>query len=182
MLASSATTNRDRAPVWCRWDETVPSAGGGDAGRRGGDPIVGIRNPADSARPVPIAWLVQDQAEPMHAIPRADTDDNPATEPDPTWQQPLLNVNHPEYPSGHACLTGAASTALRLYFDRDRFRFTVDSVVTGGVREYGSFSATVAEASDARVWGGLHLRQSMHDGALVGRRAAWWVASRHFGI
>ena len=106
---------------------------------------------------------------PVHAITRADTDGNPATEPDPTWQ-PLLNVNHPEYPSGHACLTGAAATALRQMFHRDEFRYRVDSPVTGTTREYTSFRAAIDEASDARVWAGLHLRHSMHDGALIGQQ------------
>jgi hypothetical protein len=116
---------------------------------------------------------------PAHAIPRADTDGNPATEPDPTWQ-PLLNVNHPEYPSGHACLTGAAVSALRQYFDRDEFRYRVDSTVTGTTRRYTSFHTAIDEASDARVWAGLHLRNSMHDGGIIGQRAARWVASHHF--
>lgn len=39
---------------------------------------------------------------PVHAIQRADTDDNPLTLPDLTWNAPL-NVNHPEYPSAHSC-------------------------------------------------------------------------------
>jgi hypothetical protein len=116
---------------------------------------------------------------PVHAITRADTDGNPATEPDRTWQ-PLLNVNHPEYPSGHACLTGAAATALRLVFHRDDFRYRVDSPVTGTTRDYTSFHSAIDEASDARVWAGLHLRHSMHDGALIGQHAARWVTSRHF--
>ncbi|HEY3240316.1 MAG TPA: vanadium-dependent haloperoxidase, partial [Acidimicrobiia bacterium] len=38
---------------------------------------------------------------PRTAIPHAADDGNPNTAPDPTWT-PLLMVNHPEYPSGHA--------------------------------------------------------------------------------
>jgi hypothetical protein len=116
---------------------------------------------------------------PVHAITRADTDGNPATHPDRTWQ-PLLNVNHPEYPSGHACLTGAAATALRLVFRRDDFRYRVDSPVTGTTRDYKSFRAAIDEAIDARVWAGLHFRHSMYDGAHIGQHAAQWVTSRHF--
>jgi hypothetical protein len=44
---------------------------------------------------------------PRTAIPRADTDGNPDTDSDPSWT-PLLNVNHPEYPS-----------APRVLFERD---------------------------------------------------------------
>ena len=56
---------------------------------------------------------------PTHAIQRADTDGNPNTPPDANWY-PLLAGNHPEYPSGHACFTGAvrrvaaASTSARI--------------------------------------------------------------------
>jgi hypothetical protein len=114
---------------------------------------------------------------PVHAITRADTDRNPATDVDRTWQ-PLLNVNHPEYPSGHACLTGAAATALRRLWHGDEFRFRVDSAVTGTSRGYTSFQAAIDEAGDARVWAGLHLRHSMHDGALIGQQAARWATDR----
>ena len=116
---------------------------------------------------------------PLHAIQRADTDGNPATKPDRTWQS-LLNVNHPDYPSGHACLTGAATAALTRHFHSDRLRFTVDSAATGTARKYHSFDAALADASNARVWAGLHWRHSMRDGASLGQRVAWWVVSRHF--
>jgi PAP2 superfamily len=106
---------------------------------------------------------------PVHAVQASD----------PTWQ-PLLNVNHPEYPSGHACLTGGVTTALRAYFGTDHVRFTVDSTTTGVTRTYRTFSASQAEVAEARIWSGLHFRHSMQDGAAVGRRAAGWALSHHF--
>jgi hypothetical protein len=116
---------------------------------------------------------------PVHAVQRADTDGNPRTGPDPTWQ-PLLNVNHPEYPSGHACLTGAVTAALTAFFHRDRMRFTVDSTVTQTERTFGSFAASVDEVVEARIYSGLHFRHSMLDGATLGRRAAAWVVAHDF--
>jgi hypothetical protein len=98
---------------------------------------------------------------------------------DPTWQ-PLLNVNHPEYPSGHACLTGAVVAALRAYFGSDRVMFTVDSTTTGASRTYPTLAASLAEVIEARIWSGLHFRHSMVDGATVGQRAAGWALARHF--
>ena len=112
---------------------------------------------------------------PVHAVR--------ATEPAwqyPVWQ-PLLNVNHPEYPSGHACLTGAVTSALRVYFGTDRIRFTVDSTTIGVTRTYETLSAPVAEVADARVWSGLHFRHSMQDGTTVGRHAAFWAITHRFG-
>jgi hypothetical protein len=106
---------------------------------------------------------------PVHAIRQSD----------PAWQS-LLNVNHPEYPSGHACLTGAVTAALRAYFGRDRVPFTMDSTTTGATRTYPAFGAPVAEVTEARIWSGLHFRHSMVDGTTVGQRAACWALSRHF--
>jgi hypothetical protein len=116
---------------------------------------------------------------PVHAVQRADTDGNPRTTPDPTWQA-LLNVNHPEYPSGHACLTGAVTAALTAFFHRDRVPFTVDSTVTGTAVTFSSFGASVDEVVEARIYSGLHFRHSMLDGARLGRRTAAWVVAHDF--
>jgi len=106
---------------------------------------------------------------PVHAIQASD----------PTWQS-LLNVNHPEYPSGHACLSGAVTAALRAYFGTDRVQFTVDSTTTGATVRYPTFSTSLAEVTEARIWSGLHFRHSMVDGATVGQRAAGWSLSHRF--
>src|SRR5258707_4225180 len=47
------------------------------------------------------------QWRPVYAIPQGDTDGNPWTTGDPTWKPLAGTPNHPEYPSGHACLTEA---------------------------------------------------------------------------
>jgi len=106
---------------------------------------------------------------PVHAIRASD----------PTWQA-LFNVNHPDYPSGHACLTGAVTAALGAYFGTDRVEHTVDSVTNGETRSYPTLGASVAEVTEVRIWSGLHFRHSMEDGATVGRRAAGWALSHHF--
>jgi hypothetical protein len=106
---------------------------------------------------------------PVHAIQASD----------PTWQ-PLLNINHPEYPSGHACLTGAVITALRAYFGTDGVQYTVDSTTTGMTRTYSTFGASLAQVIEVRIWSGLHFRHSMEDGATLGQRAADWALSHHF--
>ncbi len=50
---------------------------------------------------------------PVTAIREADTDGNPATEPDPTWT-PLLNTPpYPDHPSGLMCFGGAFAETLR---------------------------------------------------------------------
>ena len=111
---------------------------------------------------------------PVHAIQRADTDGNPATIAQPDWA-PLLIVNHPEYPSGHACFSAAVATALKQFFGTDDVRFTMTSTVTGTARTYASFSAAVRDIRVARILGGLHFRFSMLDGEQLGRDVARYV-------
>jgi hypothetical protein len=116
---------------------------------------------------------------PVHAIQRAETDDNRWTVPDPAWTA-LLNVNHPEYPSGHGCYTTAVTETLALAFGTDEAEFTLDSAVTGTSRLYSSFSEVAREVGDARVFAGLHFRFSIADGAGIGRRVARLVGRHHF--
>lgn len=114
---------------------------------------------------------------PVHAIGRADTDGNPATAPDPTWH-PLSTVNHPEYPSAHACWSFAVTGALVGFFGTDNVPFTIDSTVTGTTRSYWRLSDPAREVFDARIWAGLHYRHSMRDGEWLGRRVAHMTNSR----
>lgn len=116
---------------------------------------------------------------PVHAIQRADTDDNPRTAPDVTWNA-LLNVNHPEYPSAHGCWTQAVTDTLTYFFGTDEAVFALDSTVTGSFRQYGRFSEVAEEIQDARVWAGLHFRFSAEDGATIGREVARLVTQQHF--
>jgi PAP2 superfamily len=116
---------------------------------------------------------------PIHAIQRADTDENPATEPDPTWR-PFLTVNHPEYPSAHACGTTALTEALAAFFGTDMVPLAMSSTVTGTTRYYDRLSGVAKEVYDARVWGGLHFRNSMMEGAWIGKKVARHVVTNFF--
>jgi hypothetical protein len=114
---------------------------------------------------------------PVHAIGRADTDGNPATTADPTWRS-LLVVNHPEYPSGHSSFTGAVTAALATHFGTVRVPLTITSTVTGTTRTYRTLTEASLDVTGARIWGGLHFRKSMADGARLGHRVAAFVARR----
>jgi len=118
---------------------------------------------------------------PFHAIRRADTDGNRATTPDPTWTS-FLVVNHPEYPSGHACFTGAVTEALKIYFGTNAIPLTISSTFAGAgpPRTYALLSDVRAEVDDARVWAGLHFRNSMQEGAKLARKVVRNAASHDF--
>ena len=118
---------------------------------------------------------------PITAIVLADLDGNPATLADPTWipllqtVPPGITPNFPEYPSGHATVSAAAAGILAAIFG-DNTPFTVDSEkVTGVLRSFPSFSQAVLEVDNARVFGGIHFRNSCLDGNVIGQNVADFV-------
>ena len=98
-----------------------------------------------------------------------------ATEPDPTWTPLLGTPNHPSYPSGHGCYTGALTEALEDFFGTDRVEFTVDSTSSGTTHTFQRFSALSARVVEARVWSGIHFRFDDNDGFAIGRKVARWL-------
>jgi len=110
-----------------------------------------------------------------------DIDGNAATAVDPAWTPwldffPAGTPPHPEYPSGHSTVSGAAAFILEAAFG-DNTPFTVTSDVRQGTRSFSSFSAATAEIADARVFGGIHYRNSCVQGNAVGRAVADYVLS-----
>lgn len=121
---------------------------------------------------------------PFHAIRRADTDGNHRTQPDPSWMH-LVTGNHPEYPSGHACITGAYTEALQTYFHTDRLPLTVTSTVfpegdPRRTRNFERLSDVRADVANARVWGGLHFRSTMEATPHLSDRIVAHVAAHYF--
>jgi hypothetical protein len=119
---------------------------------------------------------------PVTAIRAGDTDGNPDTQPDPNWFPLVVTPPHPEYPSAHGCFTGATTETLKFFFSTDHFSFSVDSSIPGlssPVRNYSSFSQALNEVFDARVYGGVHYRNSVRYGAKIGKKVSHY-ATEHF--
>jgi hypothetical protein len=117
---------------------------------------------------------------PFQAIPLADTDGNPATVPDPTWQPLRTTPNFPEYPSAHACHSTAVVTALDAFFGRDAIPFALDSRATGTIRRYARLGDVVKDVDLARVLVGFHFLSSDQQGSKLGRKVGRYVADRYF--
>jgi hypothetical protein len=120
---------------------------------------------------------------PITAIRLGDQDGNRATELDPDWQ-PLINTpNFPEYPSGHAAISGAISHVLRLFFRSDVLSFqmtTSNPMAQQKTRTFTRFSQAEQEVVDARVYVGIHYRNSDTTARTQGRRVANWVFKHYF--
>ena len=123
---------------------------------------------------------------PRAAIREADTDGNPATSADPSWEAlfapqtattpPLATPAFPDHPSGHGCLSGAVLHTFAEFFGTDKVAVTIVSGrsldgVPIAPRSFDRFSRVTKEIIDARVWGGIHFRTADVQGTVIGRRS-----------
>ena len=114
---------------------------------------------------------------PQLAITNGNADGNDQTPGDVAWKPFIATPPHPEYPSGHATNSSAMAKILQLEFgDTPGVPITVTQ--TGITRSWTSFSQGVDEVIDARVFSGIHFRNSDEVGARVGRQVAQFV-SKH---
>jgi hypothetical protein len=122
---------------------------------------------------------------PYQAIAQADTDGNPATVADLTWQPLGATPNFPEYPSAHACHSSAVVRALDAFFGTDTVSLTLTSRALGlpdaaRSHTYARLRDVVAEVDRARVLVGFHFRSSDLQGSALGGTVGRYVVHRYF--
>jgi hypothetical protein len=117
---------------------------------------------------------------PSTAIQLADSDGNPATTADPTWTPLVANPPYPDYPSGHACLTGATANGLGSLLGAQNIDLVVSSAVTGTTRHYSTEDMLNQDTMNARVWLGIHFRKAVVDGNQLGHRVSRWALQHYF--
>src|SRR5215813_4275639 len=120
---------------------------------------------------------------PITAIRSRDQDGNADIEFDPDWQ-PLINTpNFPEYPSGHASTSGAITHVLRLFFGSDELDFqmtTTNPKALQNTRYFTRLSQAENEVINARVYVGIHYRNTDRVSRTQGFRVANWVFKNYF--
>lgn len=105
---------------------------------------------------------------PFQAIATLD-DGNPATTPQPGWTPLVPNPAYSDYTSGHAAATSSVMEVIRATLGDDTALVLRAGNVT---RSYSSLTALEHDALNARIWGGLHFRDAMEDGYLLGHETA----------
>jgi hypothetical protein len=120
---------------------------------------------------------------PITAIRLGDQDGNLGTDLDPDWQ-PLINTpNFPEYPSGHATTSGAIAHALRLFFGRDQLKFhmtTTNPNAQQKTHTFTRFSQAEEDVVNARVYVGIHYRNTDNVSRIQGHKVADWTFEHFF--
>jgi hypothetical protein len=98
---------------------------------------------------------------PVTAIRRAaEVPTSHTTTPDPNWLPLITTPPYPSHSSNVACIATSAARTLARVLGGDAVPFTMTWSGTAGTvtRSYSAFSELAAEASVARVYGGIHFR------------------------
>jgi hypothetical protein len=94
---------------------------------------------------------------------------------DLSWTPFAATPSHPEYPSGHSCLTSAVSNLVASFFGTNKVHITVTSGgFSDGVHTH-TFEDTrnwLNEVYWARIFAGFHFSRSIQDAQELGRQVA----------
>ena len=109
---------------------------------------------------------------PITAIRNGDQDGNDATERDASWRPLIDTPMHPEYPCAHCIVAAAVGTVLEAEIGNGPVPklTTTSPTAAGAARSWTSVAAFVAEVGDARIYDGVHYRNSTEVGAGMGRK------------
>jgi hypothetical protein len=193
---ATGSTRTDQQTYIARWWQSNPMASWNDVARQ-----LITRNDldvSDSARLLALQNMAGADAaintwndkyhfdfwRPWNAIVRASEDMNDATVADPAWTA-LITAPYPDHVSGHLGLDSSHTTVLRMFFGNapaGGYQITSSFVNPGGpaTRTFGSFSQTVDEIVEARIWAGLHYRTADVQAVQLGTSVANYAAANYF--
>jgi PAP2 superfamily protein len=114
---------------------------------------------------------------PITAIREDDGD--PATTADSNWTPLFATPGHPEYPSGHSCLSGAATAVLGREFGQVPITIESDTML-GVARQFHGLAAALEEVKNARIFAGIHFRTATEAGTTLGADVAAHVIEHLF--
>ena len=107
---------------------------------------------------------------PVTAIRNGDIDGNDATVRDPAWEPLIDTPLHPEYPCAHCINSAAARAVLESEFGTGSNPLTMTSSgAPGVVHNWATIAEYAEEVSAARIYGGLHYRNSTVIGKGMGK-------------
>jgi PAP2 superfamily len=99
---------------------------------------------------------------------------------DVTWEPVIATPPFPGYVSAHGCYAGAAAVVLGSFFgDSEVPAVTLKSPTAQGLeRKHTRLADIAAEASNARIWGGIHWRTDQVAGEALGRKVGEYALRR----
>ena len=150
------------------------------------------RDVTDNARLFALAAMAMDDAliavfdakytynlwRPVTAIRNGDIDGNNATDRDPGWTPFIETPMHPEYPCAHCIVSGSLGAVLEAEIGSGPTPTLSSASPTAGgaVRTWTSVGAFTKEVAQARIYDGVHYRNSTEVGSAMGRKIGELVA------
>jgi hypothetical protein len=118
---------------------------------------------------------------PITAIRNGDRDDNSATERDPEWVPMIVTPVQPEYPCAHCLIAAIIATLIRIENGHDPLPTlsTTSNTAPGVTRRWTRTEDLVQEVSNARIWDGVHYRNSAEVGQRMGEQVGRLVATAY---
>jgi PAP2 superfamily len=118
---------------------------------------------------------------PITAIRNGNDDGNRNTEANRSWLPLIETPMHPEYPCAHCIASTTAANVLMKIFKSSKFtEIELTSPFAPNVtRRFSDLNDYVSEIIDARVFGGVHFRQSALVGKKMGEQVAEFVINNY---
>ncbi|MGZ8258947.1 MAG: vanadium-dependent haloperoxidase [Caldimonas sp.] len=117
---------------------------------------------------------------PLTAIRNGDLDGNDATERDASWTPFIETPMHPEYPCAHCAVAAAVGTVLQADAGSGAMPTlaTTSYLAKGPARSWTKVDDFIQEVANARVWDGVHFRNSTEVGTAIGKQVGTLAVSR----
>ena len=114
---------------------------------------------------------------PITAIRNGDSTGNAATPRDPSWMPLIPTPDFPEYPCAHCIVDTAAGAVIEALFGTETLpEFNLSTPALPGVtHHYRSMQQLESEVDMARIWGGVHFRNSTEVADEMGRKITSFV-------
>jgi hypothetical protein len=117
---------------------------------------------------------------PITAIRNGDLGGNKDVAREEDWQPLIETPMHPEYPCAHCITSAAVASVLEAEFGTNPVVLSMKSPTAPGVvRTWTSFKDYTDEVSAARVYGGIHYRNSTMVGQAMGRKIGELVVNNN---
>jgi hypothetical protein len=191
---NGSTRTAEQTDIARFWEATLPSIYYGVvrsvADRPGRDALRNARLYAAIAQGMDDAVIAVFDAKyhygfwrPVTAIRNGDADGNDATLRDAGWTPFIETPMHPEYPCAHCILSATVGTILQAEAGGQPVPelSTTSYMVEGVTRRWKTTEDFIQEVALARIYDGVHYRNSTEIGTAMGRRVGELVATKLLG-
>jgi hypothetical protein len=118
---------------------------------------------------------------PITAIRNGDHDSNDATQRDPDWTPLIVTPIQPEYPCAHCMVASTIATVVRADVGKEPMPTlsSTSNTLRGVTRHWTRTEDVVQEVSNARIYDGVHYRNSAEVGTRMGEQVGALVAAAY---